>query len=215
MTATDEKTNAEEAENSDANAAKTETELRCAPSPRRRRMRPAGAVALAGVYAALIIGGKEALAAIPNVEIVTLLCALGGYALGAISVVSVFAFVTVEGAIYGFGTWIVSYYLYWPLVAVAFMALGRMIGVRSSIAIRIVPAVAALLLTAWFSVLTSLIDVGLLTGFFENFHVRFAVYYVRGIPFYITQLATNLVLFPIFFPVLAKTLIKLRMRLFL
>ena len=44
---------------------------------RARRRFPLRKLALAGVYAALLIGGKEALAALPNVEVVTLLCALG------------------------------------------------------------------------------------------------------------------------------------------
>ena len=62
----------------DENAGKTPAEDSAhAPAP-RRRLPPARRIALAGVYAALLIGGKEALAAIPNVEIVTLLCALGG-----------------------------------------------------------------------------------------------------------------------------------------
>ena len=86
-----------------------------------RRLRPVRYIALAGVYAALLTGGKEALAAIPNVEVVTLLCALGGYALGAVALASIAAFVTVEGAIYGFGSWIISYYVHWPLVCAAFM----------------------------------------------------------------------------------------------
>ncbi len=181
---------------------------------RRRRFRPVRYIALAGVYTALLIGGKEALAAVPNVEVVTLLCALGGYALGPIALVSAAAFVAAEGAIYGFGSWTVSYIIHWPLAVAAFMLLRLAVRPSSRVLIRVLPTAAALLLTAEFSVLTSLADVGLLTGFYDNFAARFAVYFARGIPFYIAQLATNAVVFPLIFPPLAKTLIKLKKRLF-
>lgn len=179
-----------------------------------RRFRPVRRLALAGVYAALLIGGKEALAALPNVEVVTLLCALGGFALGWTALSSVLAFVTVEGAIYGFGTWIVSYYIHWPLVTLAFMLLSAIVKPHSKAAIRIIPTAAALLSVVCFSVLTSLVDVGLLTGLTADFAERFAVYFLRGIPFYVTQLVVNLIIFPTVFPILARLLIRLRGSLF-
>ena len=179
----------------------------------RRRLRPVRYIALAGVYAALLTGGKEALAAIPNVEVVTLLCALGGYALGAVALASIAAFVTVEGAIYGFGSWIISYYVHWPLVCAAFMLIRIFVSPQRRVLLRVVPTAAALILTLGFSALTSVVDVGILggatnAGFFE----RFTIYYARGIPFYVAQLATNAVLFPLVFPIIAKALIKAKTR---
>lgn len=171
---------------------------------RKRFYRPAASACAAGVAAALLIGGKEALAAIPNVEIVTLLCAVYGFTLGPLSLVSVLAFVTCEGAIYGFGSWIASYYIYWPLVAATFMLLKRLLKRPR----YIVPTVAAAALTLFFGVLTSLADVGLLSGFFHDFWRRFAVYYMRGITFYVTQLICNLVLFPAAFVPLCRALEK-------
>ena len=176
---------------------------------------PVKRIAFAGVYAAMIIGGKEALAVLPNVEIVTLLCAVGAFVFGAVCLISVFAFVTVEGLIYGFGTWIVSYYIYWPLVCAVFILLARMIRPENRTAMRIFPALAALLLTALFSVLTSMVDVGLLTGLFDNFWGRFAVYYARGIIFYITQLTANLLFFTLLFPYIINWLIKIKKRMIL
>lgn len=178
-----------------------------------RRLRPVRYIALAGVYAALLTGGKEALAAIPNVEVVTLLCALGGYALGAVALASIAAFVTVEGAIYGFGSWIISYYVHWPLVCAAFMLIRIFVSPQRRVLLRVVPTAAALILTLGFSALTSVVDVGILggatnAGFFE----RFTIYYARGIPFYVAQLVTNAVLFPLVFPIIAKALIKAKTR---
>lgn len=178
----------------------------------RRRLRPVRYIALAGVYAALLTGGKEALAAIPNVEVVTLLCALGGYALGAVALASIAAFVTVEGAIYGFGSWIISYYVHWPLVCAAFMLIRIFVSPQRRVLLRVVPTAAALILTLGFSALTAVVDVGILGGAGMSFFERFAIYYARGIPFYVAQLVTNAVLFPLIFPILAKVLIKAKTR---
>ncbi len=178
----------------------------------RRRLRPVRYIALAGVYAALLTGGKEALAAIPNVEVVTLLCALGGYALGAVALASIAAFVTVEGAIYGFGSWIISYYVHRPLVCAAFMLIRIFVSPQRRVLLRVVPTAAALILTLGFSALTSVVDVGILGGAGMSFFERFAIYYARGIPFYVAQLVTNAVLFPLIFPILAKVLIKAKTR---
>ena len=178
-----------------------------------RRLRPVRYIALAGVYAALLTGGKEALAAIPNVEVVTLLCALGGYALGAVALASIAAFVTVEGAIYGFGSWIISYYVHWPLVCAAFMLIRLVVPPHRGVLIRIVPTAAALVLTFGFSALTAVVDVGILGGATDaGFFERFTIYYARGIPFYVAQLVTNAVLFPLVFPIIAKVLIKAKTR---
>ena len=177
-----------------------------------RRLRPVRYIALAGVYAALLTGGKEALAAIPNVEVVTLLCALGGYALGAVALASIAAFVTVEGAIYGFGSWIISYYVHWPLVCAAFMLIRIFVSPPRRVLLRVVPTAAALILTLGFSALTSVVDVGILGGAGMSFFERFAIYYARGIPFYVAQLVTNAVLFPLVFPIIAKALIKAKTR---
>ena len=194
---------------------KTETADAAKTGKRRILPRPARRIAFAGAYAAMIIGGKEALAVLPNVEIVTLLCAVGAFVFGSICLISVLAFVTVEGLIYGFGTWIVSYYIYWPLVCLVFLLLARLIRPDNGVAMRTIPTLAALLLTAFFSVLTCLVDVGLLTGLFDNFWGRFAVYYARGIFFYITQFVTNLILFALLYQYMVNWLIKLKKQLVL
>lgn len=162
--------------------------------------RPAAAVVIAGIAAATLIGGKEALAAIPNVEIVTLLCAVYGFTLGPLALVSVLAFVTCEGVLYGFGSWLVSYFIYWPLVCGTFILLRHILK-RPRV---LIPTVAAVVLTVAFSVLTSLVDVGLLTGFYVDFWRRFAVYYSRGIVFYVIQTACNLIVFPVAFVPLCR-----------
>ena len=166
-------------------------------------MSPAKAVALVGIMAATVECAKLLLAALPNIEVVTLLLALYGYVFGFLGVVAAIVFVCIEPIIYGFGLWTVSYFLYWPFVALLFWIIK---GTR--IKNRFVFTAVALVMTAWFGVLTSLVDIGLFTGNFDNFWKRFCIYYLRGVPFYISQLACNAVLFLFAFKFLASKLEK-------
>ena len=178
-------------------------------APKARVLSGAKAIALVGITAATVECAKLALSAIPNVEVVTLLLALYGYVFGWYGVLSAVVFVSIEPVIYGFGTWVVSYYIYWPLVAMIFMLLGK-IRLKN----RWLLTLAALVLTFFFGVLSSLIDVGFLSGNFDNFFYRFGVYYARGIAFYAIQLACNAVLFPLAFNFLADKLSRLRAQFF-
>ena len=174
---------------------------------KKRAISGARAIALVGITAATVECGKLALAVLPNIEIVTLLVALYGYVFGWYGVASAVVFVSIEPLIYGFGTWLPAYFIYWPLVAVVFMLLAKM-RVRS----RWLLTAAAVVLTVFFGILTSLIDVGLLSGNFDRFFYRFGVYYARGIVFYAIQIACNAVLFPLVFRFLADKLSVMRVR---
>ena len=130
----------------------------------KNKMSAAQKVALVGIMAAAVECAKLALAAIPNVEIVTLLLALFGYSFGYLGVLAAAVFVCIEPVIWGFGSWMVSYFIYWPLVALVFLLLNR-----ARVKNRFVLAGVAVLLTVFFGVLTSLVDVGLFMGRFDNF----------------------------------------------
>lgn len=157
--------------------------------------------------AATLVGGKFVLSAIPNVEIVTLLCAVYGYVLGVTGLIAVYVFVVTETLIYGFGTWVISYFVHWPLVCAAFILLSLFTKPN-----RILYTVVAVVLTVAFGVFSSLVDVGLASGYFENFGERFAVYYVRGIYFYIAQTVTNFVVFPTLFVPISKAVARVTRR---
>lgn len=174
-------------------------------SKRRGWKSPARSVALVGLMAATVECGKLALSFLPNIEVVTLLLALYGYVFGMYGVVASLVFVSIEPLIYGFSTWVAAYYLYWPLVALVFMLLSKL-GVKN----RFILTGVALLLTVWFGVLSSLVEIGLLSGFFDKFWYRFGVYYTRGIPFYALQIGCNAVLFPLLFRFLADRLYKVK-----
>lgn len=151
-------------------------------------------IALIAVMAATIEVGKLALAFIPNVEIVTLLCATFGFVFGWSGLVATYIFILLECFVWGFNTWVLTYVIYWPLVTFVFSLLGR-----RNFLNRYVSTLIAVTLTAFFGVLSSLVDTGLLTGFWDRFWYRFSIVYVRGISFYLTQIICNLFMFLLVF----------------
>lgn len=160
-------------------------------------------IAFVGISAATIECAKLALAFLPNVEVVTLLTALYGYSFGWLGVLSAIVFVCIEPLIWGVNTWVVLYFIYWPLVACVFMILGK-----ARIKNRWILTLTAVILTTLFGLLSSLIDVGLFSGYFDNFFYRFSVYYLRGMPFYIAQIITNAVLFLSLFSIASTKISK-------
>lgn len=111
-------------------------------------------IALAALFAALVSGGKLALMFIPNVEVVSILLAVAGYCFGALFSLSVsLVFCTVETALWGFNTWVILYFVYWPLVSLLFGLIGK-----SRLKNRWVTAGLAAAMTFFFGVLSSVID---------------------------------------------------------
>ena len=165
--------------------------------------------ALVGMMAATVECGKLALAALPNIEVVSLFIALFSYAFGWAGVLAAFVFVCIEPMIWGFGTWFLSYLIYWPLLAIVFLFLGRR-NVKS----RLVTTSVIVISTFLFGILTSLVDVGLFSGSFDRFFYRFGVYYARGVVFYAVHLVSNLVLFLFAFPPLCALLLKIKSGIF-
>ena len=165
--------------------------------------------ALVGMMAATIECAKLALAAIPNVEAVSLLIALYSYVFGWTGVLAAVVFVCIEPLVWGFGTWIVSYFIYWPLLAVVFLILGK---VRLKNRFVITGIVVAM--TFFFGILTSLVDIAIFSGSFDRFFYRFAIYYARGAVFYALHIGSNLIIFLVAFPILAKVLKTVKTRIF-
>lgn len=156
-------------------------------------------IALTALAAALIEAVKFALNAVPNVEGVTLLCAVFGYCLGAGGVVAAVVFCAIETAIFGAGTWVISYFIHWPCVALVFMLLAKL-----KVKNRWIVTLVAGVMTVLFGVLTSLVDTGLFSGFFDRFLERFGIIYLRGVAFYVVQVICNLIVFPLLFKPLVR-----------
>ena len=165
----------------------------------------ARSIALVGIMAATLECGKLALSFLPNIEVVTILCALYGYVFGIYGIIATAVFVCIEPLIYGFGSWIITYFIYWPLVALVFMLLRKK-GVKS----RLWLTVIAVVLTVGFGVISSIVDTAFYLGINKNYLSNLVLYYVRGIVFYIVQIACNAVLFPTLFLFLADKLEKIK-----
>lgn len=177
-------------------------------------------ICISAMYAGLLVGGKAALTAIPNVEIVTLLIALCAYCWGlGVALPAVGAFIVVETMFYGFNTWVISYIIHWNAVAVAFWLIS-VVKIKNNALKAILATVLAAVVTALFGVVTSLVDtlIGFVPkkGFFvvwDNFFVRFGAVYARGIAFYVTQIVCNIALFAAAFVPLNKVNQKAKVRL--
>ncbi len=181
---------------------------------------PALRIAVTAMFAALLSGGKLALAAVPNVEIVTITIAVCAFVWGlSYALPATLVFVTCDIFIWGFNTWVISYYVYWPLVAVTFWLLGKARFKHAALKVVCVTA-AAVVLTALFGVITSAVDtlIGYGGGEFwivpENFFYRFSVMYVRGVVYFLLQIVCNLVLFAVAFLPLEKLNRKMKLKLF-
>lgn len=85
------------------------------------------AMAMMGV---LLVVSKEALAALPNFEAVSLLIILFTLSFGARALGAVGIFLGLEGLLYGFGPWWVMYLYVWPLLWGLAMLFGRVLPLR-------------------------------------------------------------------------------------
>lgn len=172
------------------------------------------------MFAALLVAGKTALAAIPNVEVVTLFVALCAYVWGiGIALPAVCAFIAVDVAIWGVNTWIISYLIHWNVLALSFWLLSKF-PMRKKALLVVCVTFAAVFMAVCFGVLTTAVDtfVGFTgQGFFvdfESFGKRFAAMYVAGITFFVTQTVANAVLFATVFVPLVHVNRKAKLRLF-
>jgi len=166
-------------------------------------MKSAKGIATIAIMAATMSGGKLAMSVLPNIEPVTILIAVYASVFGFAYVLPATAvFVVLDVLVYGVNTWVVSYFIYWPLVALVFAIVNHK---QKNLWINVFTAV---LLTLFFGALTSLVDVGLFMGAFDNFWQRFGVMYARGIPFFVTHVVSNFAIFLLCYNPLCKALAK-------
>lgn len=82
-------------------------------------------IVIFGFFAALMIIGKEILAFLPNIEIVSLFIIVLTLAYGLKALIPVYIFVLAEGLLYGFGLWFWSYLYIWAILVLAVFALRK------------------------------------------------------------------------------------------
>ncbi|NCB50318.1 MAG: hypothetical protein EOM54_00355 [Clostridia bacterium] len=79
-------------------------------------------LALFAVYGALMMGAQVAMAPLPNIEPVTLLILCCTIVYGRRALYPTYVFVLLEGLLYGFGFWFLSYLYVWAVLV--FVSLG-------------------------------------------------------------------------------------------
>ncbi len=77
------------------------------------------------MFAVLMVIGKEAMASLPNIEPVSLLCVLCSVLYGKRSLAAVYVFIIVEGLLYGFHIWWIAYLYVWPICCLLAQMLRR------------------------------------------------------------------------------------------
>jgi energy-coupling factor transport system substrate-specific component len=148
-------------------------------------------IAVMGVMTAVLEASVHAMAAIPNVEPVTLLLMLYTLFLGGKVVYVLAAYLLLEGCFYGFGLWWVMYLYTWPLLAFLTYRLRRQQSVW-------VFAILAGLFGLFFGALCS-IPYFFISGVSGAF-----AWWVSGIPFDLIHCASNFLLCLFLFPPLRR-----------
>ena len=83
------------------------------------------------MLAAILLGVQVALAPLPNIELVSLLVVVYTRRLGNRALLVIYAFVLLEGLVYGFGLWFVNYLYIWAILwglAMAFRQMENILG---------------------------------------------------------------------------------------
>lgn len=154
-------------------------------------------IVLAALASALLSAGKQALVAIPNIEVVTLLIML--YAVCCkpqIAFIATGVFILIETFIWGINTWVISYIIHWNFVALATFLLAHVFKIKN----RFVYFAFTILATTAFGVMDAVVYslIGASKTKFA-FTALFVSYYVRGIYWCLVHIignaAINLALF--------------------
>lgn len=157
-------------------------------------------IVIIAMFSALLSGGKLALMSIPNIEVVTLFIILYSYSFGLkISLPATLIFCITELFLFGFNTWLISYFIYWPLLSIFSSILAK------KAKKTYIYAVFAAFMTVLFGVISSAVDAIIASDAANiNFFVMFSGIYTRGIVFYVTHIVSNLIFIALAFPLLAK-----------
>lgn len=158
-------------------------------------------ITLIAILSASLTAGKIVLMAIPNIEIVTFLMIAFTILFGAKRAFwASIVFVTTEVMMYGFGTWILGYYLIWPLLILLTSLIQRK--TTSEYAFAILSGIYGL-------------SFGLFFAIFESFFYGISygiAYWLSGIPFDIVHGVSNFIIVLVLFNPVIKAIDKILMK---
>ena len=149
---------------------------------------------------ALIFATKFALAALPNVNLNSLLIILTVVVFGWKALWSVYIYILLEGLVFGFGIWWFSYLVVWPILVIAAMLFRQ----NDS-------AVLWAVIAGGFGLVFGplmYIPYFFINGGWEGFFVM----WVNGIPYDLTHCISNFILTLVLYPPLCPLLKKLAAR---
>lgn len=149
------------------------------------------------VLTAIMVGGKEAMNALPNIHPVMLMIILCVRAYGSKALYPVTGFVVIESLLYGLSIWTISYLYIWPLAALIALLFRTE---ESKLFWGIYAGIAGFL----FGPLSALITL-VLSGW------RAAVaYWVAGIPYDIIHCVSNFIIVYFLLPPLYNLIVKIK-----
>lgn len=156
-------------------------------------------ITLIGFLSATLTAGKLALSFIPNVEIVTLLFIAYTIVFGLRkSLLVSIIFTTTEIFLYGFSTWLLVYYLIWPmLILVTEFIKGK---IQSEYGYAIIGAIFGYTFGAFFAVTESLFY-GVAYGW---------VYWIKGLLFDLIHGTSNFIIILMLYKPITSLLTKLK-----
>lgn len=148
-------------------------------------------VARVALLAALLTVGKMAFAAVPNVEVVTVLIIVYGATLGLpYALAATLIFCTVEMAIWPPHTWVLLYYLYWPTLAIVSSLTLRRANILKTTVFAVIIAVVGSFL---FGLLSACVDTLFCVANLSPADLRkyWIAYYLRGVYFDVVHIVSN------------------------
>lgn len=177
---------------------------------KRRTVLTARYVTQVAVMAGLITALKFALSFLPNVELITLLIAVFSTVWGLkYSLPATVVFCLVEMAIYGVGSWLLLYFIYWPLLAVIFYYALR--NKKTPVAMGISVPIG-LVMTVLFGVFSACTDTLFVMGAVSKdmLGTYFVSYYLKGLWFDIIHVISVLISLLVLYIPLVKVCERIR-----
>lgn len=152
---------------------------------------------LIAILSASLTAGKMALFSIPNVEIVTFLFIVFTVLFGKKrALLAAFVFATTEILLWGFGTWILGYYMIWPLLILCTSVFSKV--TKNEYVFAIIAGVFGFSFGFMFAIVES---------FFYG--IAYGVtYWISGIPFDIIHGVSNFIVALFLFKPVVKTIEK-------
>ena len=155
-------------------------------------------ICMLGVATASLTAVKFALSGLANIELISVLLVWYALSFGKKAYFVSNIFIIIECFIYGFGSWVISYFLHWNCIVLGANILAKK-GVKKSIFYALI----ATLLTFLFGVQSTIFE----TIFYSSnsdFFATFVTKYFMGLTFFVTHIACVFVSVFVLLPPLSK-----------